>query len=1167
MPTTILGTEGFDDLHAEPLDITPSVAIPGDTLIGLGEGDWLTGSGASDSLAGGQGDDMLSGGAGFDTLSGGRGNDWLDGEGGDDWLAGGAGDDTLTANLGRDTLDGGEGADLFIAHANGSAVMHGGAGNDWLAGGIGPARNVYDGGWGNDTIRDPSAGIILFGQHSGTDTATLQQYGTTVQLDAGLTIDDLVIGGDFSSFDLNQQHLDLGLRGSSAVLRIYGYTNLRDVQLADGSSWDLMALLQRPRPVSDSDDHIVQVEAAGSGWLAGGGGQDTLSGANGLDTLTGGQGDDLLQGGLNWDVYRFGVGGGRDTVSDFDWTAPPPPNAPPGWSAPPRLAQGVRIELSGVNTIDQLRFVQDGQDLVIGLLAPTWAPTPGATDWSMQWLPTSDELRVSGYFGVDQRDPVIYIRANGADVPWSSWSGEALTPQDIAARLQTAPPTVGSGTNAPDIIELGWAADQVILAGSGDDTIDIGHGGGKVVGEGGHDTYRWGLLSQSTVIEPGTSDGGWEQDTVEFGAGIQPGDLLVDVVRTEGRVGWRLSLSGHSSTLTLMSYTENDPFYRVPLLQFADGDHPGALLDANWLRATWLRQHPDIAHWMQGGADTLAAGQNTAGVAFGGGGSDTYIVSLDNDLRVVAGTSDTFGDQPAVNLLAYGHSDEAVDTVQFTGGIRPQDLRVLTRDTYWPEWPAPSGVPTNIWPRMTHDLVLQVRDTDREVALRDQAWTAPWNLEADQFTFDDGTVWTHQQVLEMAARTRASGEVVRGSTQADRIDGLDGDDLIWGGAGRDTLLGSEGRDELYGEAGNDLLQGAWGDDLLDGGDDHDNLQGGDGRDTLMGGTGKDTLDGGADADLLAGGLGNDVYLIDTAADVIQEHAGEGRDQVRVTFDYTAPDNGEVVKLLGSGDWRLPGRATASTALIGNDGANWLQGGTASDSFSGLLGADTLIGDDGGDFYTVFDNEDEIVEAEGHSGLDVLITLTEGLTLPDNVEVMFLKGPAATSGFGNDGDNLMYGNDHGCLLMGSLGDDQLMGGQGNDTLNGDTDNDTLEGGLGNDDYFGGRGHGADVITEGGGDLDILRWGASNINQVWFERQGNDLLVSNLGSGDSTRVQGHFAATANQIDFVKAGSRFITSANIDQLIATMATVAKPTTSLSQLSSADQARILNAESTLWQ
>ena len=48
-------------------------------------------------------------------------------------------------------------------------------------------------------------------------------------------------------------------------------------------------------------------------------------------------------------------------------------------------------------------------------------------------------------------------------------------------------------------------------------------------------------------------------------------------------------------------------------------------------------------------------------------------------------------------------------------------------------------------------------------------------------------------------------DVIRGSFEADRLTGLDGDDLIYGLSGNDVLLGGNGSDTLVGGPGNDSL--------------------------------------------------------------------------------------------------------------------------------------------------------------------------------------------------------------------------------------------------------------------------------------------------------------------------------------------------------------------------
>jgi Ca2+-binding RTX toxin-like protein len=56
----------------------------------------------------------------------------------------------------------------------------------------------------------------------------------------------------------------------------------------------------------------------GANKIDGGAGVDTLRGGDGNDTLIGGSGDDLLTGGSGADVFQFGVGSGRDQITDFE---------------------------------------------------------------------------------------------------------------------------------------------------------------------------------------------------------------------------------------------------------------------------------------------------------------------------------------------------------------------------------------------------------------------------------------------------------------------------------------------------------------------------------------------------------------------------------------------------------------------------------------------------------------------------------------------------------------------------------------------------------------------------------------------------------------------------------------------------------------------------------
>lgn len=121
-----------------------------------------------------------------------------------------------------------------------------------------------------------------------------------------------------------------------------------------------------------------------------------------------------------------------------------------------------------------------------------------------------------------------------------------------------------------------------------------------------------------------------------------------------------------------------------------------------------------------------------------------------------------------------------------------------------------------------------------------------------------------------------------------------------GGFGNDLIIGSNAAiqpatnfelpldNKLEGLDGNDVIFGLGGNDFIDGGNGHDILYGGDGNDTLFGGDGRDTMNGEAgndvlyandptfpDVDNVNGGEDNDTAYVDTV-DIIGGFApGEG----------------------------------------------------------------------------------------------------------------------------------------------------------------------------------------------------------------------------------------------------------------------------------------------------
>jgi Ca2+-binding RTX toxin-like protein len=107
----------------------------------------------------------------------------------------------------------------------------------------------------------------------------------------------------------------------------------------------------------------------------------------------------------------------------------------------------------------------------------------------------------------------------------------------------------------------------------------------------------------------------------------------------------------------------------------------------------------------------------------------------------------------------------------------------------------------------------------------------------------------------------------------------------------------------------------------------------------------------------------------------------------------------------------------------------------------------MVGGLGNDTYTV-DNVLDVVTENAGEGTD-LVNSSIAYALSTDVENLTLTGTAATSGTGNDSDNVLIGNNAA---------NTLTGGAGNDTLNGGAGSDTLLGGSGDDVYI------VDVVTD-------------------------------------------------------------------------------------------------------
>ncbi|MEG4323058.1 MULTISPECIES: chemotaxis protein CheB [unclassified Microcoleus] len=130
-------------------------------------------------------------------------------------------------------------------------------------------------------------------------------------------------------------------------------------------------------------------------------------------------------------------------------------------------------------------------------------------------------------------------------------------------------------------------------------------------------------------------------------------------------------------------------------------------------------------------------------------------------------------------------------------------------------------------------------------------------------------------------------DFIEGTSAPDRINSLDGNDIIYAKSGDDFIEGDRGKDKICGDSGNDSIFGGPDDDIMWGGKGNDLIFGNSGNDTLDAGKGSDTLTGGEGDDIFAIGKGSGGPTVATA-DYFTDFE-KGKDKIRLLDGLTFGD--------------------------------------------------------------------------------------------------------------------------------------------------------------------------------------------------------------------------------------------------------------------------------------
>ena len=191
-------------------------------------------------------------------------------------------------------------------------------------------------------------------------------------------------------------------------------------------------------------------------------------------------------------------------------------------------------------------------------------------------------------------------------------------------------------------------------------------------------------------------------------------------------------------------------------------------------------------------------------------------------------------------------------------------------------------------------------------------------------------------------------------------------------------------------------------------------------------------------------------------------------------------------------------------LLGDSQDNVILGGAGNDRIAGGAGNNTLDGGAGID----------TIDYSG-AGVGVVVDLAAGSAQNG------MGGTDRLSNFEN-----VTGSAYADKLYGNAQDNVLNGGLGNDILDGRGGNDVLIGGAGNDTYLFDLGYGADRIVENDltvGNTDTVLFGAGvKVQQLWFSRAGDDLVVSLPGTADRLTVTNWFLGAQYRVEIFQAAS---------------------------------------------
>jgi Ca2+-binding RTX toxin-like protein len=474
------------------------------------------------------------------------------------------------------------------------------------------------------------------------------------------------------------------------------------------------------------------------------------------------------------------------------------------------------------------------------------------------------------------------------------------------------------------------------------------------------------------------------------------------------------------------------------------------------------------------GLDTLTGGKGNDYLE--GGGSNDSLKGGDDADTLLGGTGDDVLDGESGNDLLKG--GKGADTYRFSGNFGfdtvldvsgADKLEISGYETGLPQGKFKhDGFYQSEDKAVTYLLTKQTRDgvevTDLVITLADKPNSSIRIQNFDRTQRNFGILLDDGPAQPAEVQHVFQGDFIKRNDSGNAYSVQDHNYIAAGAQqdAQDVINGTSDADRIWGLGGNDGAQGGGGNDFIDGGNGDDLLLGGYGEDTILGGEGDDHIFG----------------------------SGMGYVATPQAADFTPPPS-QGVELSRGFSWvayKPPGTDVQGHEVLKIDGANvlpfddgylelggnYIDAGNGDDHVSAGTGRDTVFGGDGSDQVYGMCLDDALF---GEGGND------------------FLWGDGVQGPYGNYTDVSLMGND---TLDGGSGNDQLVGQGGNDELYGGGDDDLIFGDSSRYDDTPDSVHGKDFLDGGdgkdqliGGGRDDQLFGGEGDDSLWGDANDMDL----------------------------------------------------------------------------